>query len=52
MVKNRDGGVAGENEIAVHAMNDEVMRYRELRGGEALGDRSAAIYAARPWRVP
>lgn len=52
VVEDRDGGVAGEDEIAVHAVDDKVARYRALRGREGLRDHGAAIYASRSGWVP
>ena len=52
VVEDGDGGVAGEDEIAVHAVDGEVGRDGGLGGGEALGDGSAAEDAAGAGRVP
>lgn len=52
MVKDGDGGVAGEDEIAVHAVDDKVARYRVLCCRKSLRDHGAAIYASRSGWVP
>ena len=52
MVQDRDGGVAGEDEVAVHAVDGEVGRDGGLRRGEALRDGGATEDAARARRVP
>lgn len=52
VVEDRDGSVPGEDEVAVHAVDDEVARDRVLRGREGLGDDGAAVDAPRSWWVP
>ena len=52
MVQDRDGSVAREHEIAVHAVDDEVGRNGVLGGSEGLGDDGAAVDAARAGGVP
>lgn len=52
VVEDRDGGVAGEDEIAVHAVDDKVARYGVLCGSEGLRNHGAAIYASRSGWVP
>lgn len=60
VVHDRDGGVAGEDEVAVETVRVErVVRggrggggNREVGCGEALGDHGATVDAAGAWRVP
>jgi hypothetical protein len=52
VVEDGDGGVAGEHEVAVHAVDGEVCGDGELGGGEALGDYGAAVDAAGSRGVP
>src|SRR2546423_8155934 len=52
VVQDRDGGVTGENEVAVHAVDGEVGGNSVLGSGEALRDGGAAENAPRPWRMP
>lgn len=52
MVHDGDLGVAGEDEVAVHAVDGEVAGDGALGGGQGLGDGGAAIDAARTGRMP
>ena len=52
VVEDGDLRVAGEDKVAVHAVDCEVRRDGRLRRGEALRDGGAAEDAARPRRVP
>lgn len=47
-----DVGLAGEDEVAVHAVHAEVLGDGVLGGPETLGDYGAAVDAAGSWRVP
>lgn len=52
MVEDGEGAVAGEHEVAVHAVDGEVRGDGELSGGEALGYHGAAVDAAGAGGVP
>ena len=52
MVDERQLGVPGQDEVAVHRVDGEVVVNRLLRGAERLGNSSAAKDAARAWRKP
>lgn len=52
MVEDRERGVAGEDEVAVHAVRGEVGSDGLLGGGEGLRYGCAAVDAARAGRVP
>lgn len=52
VVKNRQLGVAGENKVAVHAVDGEIVGNGAHGGRKTLGDGGAAIDAACAWRVP
>lgn len=53
VIENGDLAVAGEHEVAVHAVDGvEVTGDGELGGGQALGDGGAAEDAAGTGRVP
>ena len=52
VVQDRDLGVPGQHEVAVHRVHGEVRGYGALGGGEALGDDGAAVDAAGAGGVP
>lgn len=52
MVYDGDLGVTGENEVAVHAVHEEVVRDGSLCGGQALRDHGAAVDASRAGGMP
>lgn len=52
MVEHGDLGVAGEDEVAVHAVDCEIWTDCGLGGGEGLRDYAAAVDAAGAGRVP
>ena len=52
VVHDWDLGIAGENEVAVHAVDCEVRGDGPLRSREALCDYGAAVDASRAWWVP
>lgn len=52
VVHDGDLGVAGENEVAVHAVNGKVRGDGSLGGGEALRDDGTAVDAAGSWGMP
>jgi hypothetical protein len=52
VVEDRQGGVAREHKVAVHAVDREVFRDGKLCGREALGYYGAAVDASRPRGVP
>ena len=52
MVEDRNGRVAGEDKVTVHAVDGKVGRDCSLGSGEALRDGSAAEDTARSGRVP
>lgn len=52
MIYDGNLGVAGKNEIAVHAVHEEVIGDGSLSGGQALRDHGAAVDAARTGGMP
>lgn len=55
MIEDGYRRVAGEDEVAVHAVNQEFRvggRYSGLRGGEALGYHCTPIYPSGTGRMP
>lgn len=52
MIDDGDLRVAGEDEVAVHAMDGEIAGHGALGGGQGLGDGGAAVDAARAGGMP
>lgn len=52
MVEDGDGGVSGQNEVAVHAVDGKIVGHGSHGRGQGLGYRGSAIDTACSRRMP